>query len=129
MTRRCLLLALLILAAACGSAQVPQENRPRTRSDVLTLEDIQRSELLNMFEVIQRLQPSWLRAPQTRQHNLEVAVFMDGMRVGSVEFLRNIPASQVAEARYLNSRQISTELSSRQAFGVGAAIMLRSHRM
>ena len=38
MTRRRLVLALLVLAAACGSAQVAPENRTRTRSDLLTLE-------------------------------------------------------------------------------------------
>ena len=99
-----------------------------TRADRLTMEEIQRTELLNMYEVIQRLQPSWFIAPQNRGRAMEVAVFVDGARVGSVEFLRNVPASQVAEARYLRGSALTTELSSRQAFNVGAAIMLTSPR-
>jgi hypothetical protein len=129
MKRLVLVLSLLLLAAACGSAQVAPENRTRTRSDRLTQEDILRTELPTMYEVIQRLQPSWLVAPQGRPRAVEVAVFIDGLRAGNVEFLHSIPATQVVEARYLNPRQITTELTSRQAFGVGAAIMLVSHRM
>lgn len=129
MTRRLLVLVLLLAAAACGSAQVAPENRPRARSDRLAQEEIMRTELLNMYEVIQRLQPAWLVPPQTRGRALEVGVFMDGSRVGGVEFLRSIPASQVAEARYLRGSQVMGEISSGQAFNLGAAIMLTSHRM
>ena len=129
MKRRLFSLAVVLLATACGSAQVAPENRTRTRADRLTMEEIQRTELLNMYEVIQRLQPSWLIAPQNRGRAMEVGVFMDGTRVGNVEFLRNIPASQVAEARYLRGSAVTTEISSRQAFNLGAAIMLTSHRM
>lgn len=128
MTRRFFLLSLL-LAAACGSARVDPENRPRTRSDRLTQEEILRTEMTNMYEVILRLQPSWLAVPPAgRGRPVVVGVFMDGLRVGGVEFLRNIPASQVAEARYLNNRQITTELTSRQAFDVASAIMLTTRR-
>ncbi|HEX6370709.1 MAG TPA: hypothetical protein VF006_17435 [Longimicrobium sp.] len=129
MTRRFFLLSLVMMATACGSAQVAPENRPRTRSDRLTQEDIRQTELLTMYEVIQRLQPSWLVVPQGRVRTVEVGVFVDGLRMGNVEFLRNLPASQIREARYLNSRQVSAELTSSQAFNLSAAIMLASQRM
>lgn len=129
MYRRLLILLALVAAAACGTAsQVPPEDRPRTRSDRLTAQEIQRTELTTMFDVIQRLQPGWLRSPRTQGINLDIGVFVDNVRVGGVEFLRQIPASQVTEARYLNSRQITSELTTNQSAGLGGAIMLSTRR-
>lgn len=128
MTRRFFLLSLLLAAVACGSAQVDPENRPRTRSDRVTQAEILRTQLTNMYEVVQRLQPAWLVVPQSRGRAMELGVFVDGVRVGGPEFLRSIPASQVAEARYLEGSELTSALTGSQAFNLGAAIMLSSHR-
>ncbi|HEU0298423.1 MAG TPA: hypothetical protein VFR37_03195 [Longimicrobium sp.] len=129
MYRRLLILMALVAATACGApSEVPPEDRPRTRSDRLTQQEIQRTELTTMFDVIQRLQPSWLRSPRTSGINLDIGVFLDGTRVGGIEFLRQQPASQITEARYLNSRQITAELTGNQSAGLGGAIMLSTRR-
>jgi hypothetical protein len=129
MKRRIVLLALLVVAAACGNAQVAPENRTRTRSDLLTQEEILRTQMNNMYEVVQRLQPAWLTPQRERGVPAPVGVFVDGVLAGSSEFLRQIPASQVHEARFLNNRQIAAELTSRQQAGIGSAIMLTTRRM
>ncbi|HEX2081781.1 MAG TPA: hypothetical protein VHG08_29015 [Longimicrobium sp.] len=129
MYRRLLILLSLVAAAACGApSEVPPEDRPRTRSDRLTQQEIQRTELTTIFDVIQRLQPAWLRSPRTQGINLDIGVFLDGQRVGGVEFLRQYPASQVTEVRYLNSREVNAELTGNQSVGLGAAIMLSTRR-
>jgi predicted small lipoprotein YifL len=129
MLRRLLILLALVASAACGApSEVPPEDRPRTRSDRLTEQEIQRTELTNMFDVIQRLQPGWLRSPRSSGINLDIGVFVDNTRVGGLDFLRQIPASQVTEARYLNSRQITAELTGNQSAGLGGAIMLSTRR-
>ena len=129
MKRRIVYLALLLVVAACGNAQVAPENRTRTRADRLTQEEILRTEMNNMYDVIQRLQPAWLTPQRERGLPAPVGVFVDGTRVGSSEFLRQIPATQVAEARFLNNRGIAAELTTRQQAGIGSAIMLTTRRM
>jgi hypothetical protein len=129
MKRRIVCLALLLAAAACGSSQVPPENRPRTRYDQLTQEDILRTQMNNMYDVIQRLQPTWLTPQRERGVPSPVGVFVDGVLAGNSEFLRQIPATQIQEARFLNNRQISAELTTRQQVGIGSAIMLTTRRM
>lgn len=128
MKRRLMILALLLFACGCGAAQVAAENRTRSRSDRLTLEEIERTGMATMYDVIQRLQPGWLMPQRERGIPAPIGVFVDGVRVGNAEFLRQIPASQVAEARFLSNRDISAELTSRQQAGIGSAIMLTSRR-
>ena len=127
MLRRTFLLTLLLAVAACGSAEVAPENRPRTRSDRLTQDDILQTGMTTMYDVIQRLQPAWLIPQREKGLPAPVGVFMDGTRVGNADFLRQIPATQVVEARFLNNRQIAAELTRRQQEGIASAIMLRSH--
>lgn len=127
MTRRLFILALL-LASACGYSQVEPENRTRTRSDRLTQEEILRTQMTNMYDVIQRLQPGWLTPQRERGLPAPIGVFVDNVRVGNVDFLRQIPATQVAEARFLSNRDIAAELTTRQQAGIASAIMLTSRR-
>ena len=129
MRRRMLTLLVLLAANACGNtSEVPPEDRPRTRSDRLSAQEIQRTELTTMYDVIARLQPAWLRSPRTSGINLDIGVFMDGALVGGLEFLRQIPASQVTEARYLSQREVQAELTRMQSAGLGGAIMLSTRR-
>ncbi|HEX6370708.1 MAG TPA: hypothetical protein VF006_17430 [Longimicrobium sp.] len=124
MTRRLFILSLLLMAGACGSAQVAPENRTRSRSDRLTQEEILRSGMTSMFDVIQRLQPAWLTPQRERGLPAPIGVFVDGVRVGDAAFLRQIPPTQVVEARFLNNREIAAELTTLQQVGIGSAIML-----
>jgi hypothetical protein len=128
MKRPLLVLSLLLLAAACGSAQVMPENRTRTRSDRLTQDEILRTEMTTMYDVVQRLQPAWLTPQRERGLPSPVGVFVDGVRVGDADFLRQIPASQITEARFLSNRDIAAELTMRQQAGIGSAIMLTTQR-
>lgn len=129
MKRRLLVVALLLFAGACGSAQVAPENRTRTRSDKLFQDEIVATGMANMYDVIQRLQPTWLIPQRERGLPAAVGVFVDGSRVGTVEFLRQIPSGTVLEARFLSNREISAELTSRQQAGIASAILLTTRRM
>jgi hypothetical protein len=130
MIRRLFLLSLLLAAAGCASTQTAAPvDRTRTRSDRLLNEEIVRTNLSTMYDVIQRLQPGWLRPQYDRGAPAPIGVFMNGARVGDAQFLRSIPASQVGEARFLSHREISGELTRSQQIGIGSAIMLTSVRM
>lgn len=129
MIRRVFLLSLLLTAVACASNQAVPADRTRTRSDRLTNEEIVRTGMWNMFDVIQRLQPGWLSAQYEGGKSVPIGVFVDGARVGNSDFLRQIPASQIGEARFLTNRDVRAELTYRQHADIGSAIMLTTLRM
>lgn len=120
---RILLLLSLLASAACASAGT-QGGGTRSRNDALTAEDIATAQVTTLYDAISRLQPGWLQAARSG----EVAVFVNGSMVGGVDFLTEIPASQVREVRFLNRSSLRTELSPRQAEGLTGAILVRTAR-
>jgi hypothetical protein len=125
MIRSRTLLLALVLTAACGAAQTGSEDRPRpTSRDLLTAEQVAATGLTSAYDVISRLQPGWLQSAR----GSTVAVFVNGSMVGDVEFLRELPASQVAEARYITYRNLQAELGAAKAYGLNGAIMIRTSR-
>lgn len=96
--------------------------RPSSSSfnpDVLTFEDVDRSTLLDAYALVQQLRPSWLhrRGPiSMRDPNAgQVLVYVDGMRQGRIQELRNIPLSTVRAIRHLDAA------TATQRFGTGHA--------
>ncbi|HEY0019357.1 MAG TPA: hypothetical protein VGC13_23855 [Longimicrobium sp.] len=128
MKNRILVLLLLLAAAACAPSPGGAGGVHPRRSDRLTFEEIQAVGVTNMYDVVQRLQPGWLRQPQAVVGRSLIGVFMDGTRMGEVEFLRQISPSMVGSARYLTGGQIGVELTELQQVGLGGAIMLTSGR-
>jgi hypothetical protein len=126
--RLAVLAAVLACTACAAAAPSPSSDAPRTRRDLITYEQLMRTEESTLYEAIMRLQPGWLQRV-SRHNDSDIGVFVNGARVGSVEFLQQLPASQVQEVRYLNSRQIEAELTSLQSRGLGSAIMITSRRM
>lgn len=128
--RRIALSALVLLASACASAPQGQDPTapPRSRSDAITYDQLAGTQQTTLYDAIQRLQPSWLRPPP-RGFDTEIGVFLNGARVGGVEFLRQFPATQVQEVRYLTARAVEAELTANQSRGLGAAIMITGRRM
>jgi hypothetical protein len=128
---RLALCALVLLASACAPAAAGNSaDTPRTgrvRRDLITREQIIATEQHTLFDAIQRLQPSWL-VPQGTLDTV-IGVFVDGTSVGGIDFLRQYPATQAQEVRFLNNRAIGAELTTRQAAGLGSAIMITSPRM
>jgi hypothetical protein len=101
MRNRVLLIAatILPLAAGCASTAGSSQNR-----DVITAEQIARTQAENAHAAIERLQPQWLtsRGPVSITDNTptEASVFMDGINVGGVEYLKTVNVIDIAELRY-----------------------------
>ena len=54
-----------------------------------------------------------VRAPVTAQGRPTIAIILDGVRQqGSLELLRNFKASDVAELRFINSRDATTRFGT-----------------
>jgi hypothetical protein len=119
---RTLLLALA-LAAACGTAQTGPGVAPHSRS-VLTAEQIAAANVNTAYDALSRLQPGWLQSARSGH----VGIFINGTMAGGVDFLHQLPASQIGEARYVNRGNLRSELSPTQAEGLTGAILIRTSR-
>jgi hypothetical protein len=115
-TRILLTLGLLVIGAACGPANTTVGS-PRTRTNVITLEEIERrGQYSNLYELVQELRPRWLRAqgPDTFMGEQgAVQVRMDGNPLGSVEQLRRISPSGVTSLEWVSPIDASAR------FGMG----------
>lgn len=105
------LLALLLLTfAACGgaaaSAGAGTEDRPRSRADLITLDEMrQRASYSNLYDLVQDLRARWLRSqgPDTfLGAQGQVQVHMDGVRLGGVDVLRRLSPSGVTLIQWMN---------------------------
>ena len=95
--------------------------------NVITRADMAGLERLTALQVVERLHPQWLRArgPDSFEASNEVVVYIDGTRMGGIGELRRLNATEVAEIRYLDSRQATTQFGSGHTSG---AIFLLTHR-
>jgi hypothetical protein len=119
------LLAVLLLATACGApASGPA---PRDRSVIAESELSALPGDLTVYEAVQRLRPFWLSVRATRSFNgadAEVLAYQGDMRLGNVELLKNIRASEVLRLEFLDASQAVARLPGiGQSRPVGAIVV------
>lgn len=107
--------AARVLAAAGMLAGCAASNAQRGTYDrnIITAEQVTAANAQTAFELVQRLRPSWLTARGgARSLNLptNVLVFSDGMRLGGVDALRQIPGESVESVRYMDASEASNQL-------------------
>jgi hypothetical protein len=83
-------------AAAPAAAPAQQQGN----ANLLVLENFDRANE-NAYEAIQRLRPQWLQARAGKTPTITI----DGVNSGSINELKTIQSSRVAEARYLRPEQ------------------------
>ena len=114
-----------VVACASGSggsststqAGAPSSNRTRSNPNVITAEDLAKVDVSDALQAIQRLRPQFLQTRGTTsfQNPSEVVVYVDGSRLGNTSTLRDIPANEVKEIRYLSATEAT------QRYGTGHA--------
>lgn len=122
-----MVLSLTIALAACvsGGAGAGSTRGP---ADRLTPEELQEWASQDLFNIVQRLRPSWMqvRAPVTSQGRPTVSIILDGQRQeGSLELLRNFKGGDVAEVRFLNARDATTRYGTDMV--AGAILIVTKH--
>lgn len=125
------LLAALLLAACAPAGEpstTPSATAPRGRNAPITQEMIANAQDGNLYRIVRRLQPTWLQVPASTTGS-EIGVFLDDRYMGGPDALSSIPATQVAEVRYLNARQVRQDLTEFQSTDLAAAIMVTSLRV
>ncbi len=95
------LLATFLLVAGCA---LPAPSSSTSGRELITAEDIARTSANTAYEVVERLQPQWLisrgNTSLTDPSATIPSVFVSGVQVGDVEYLRGVLAGDVAEMRY-----------------------------
>ena len=114
MSRITIIAAALIGLVGCGphATHVVPQNR-----NLITSDEIARSNATNAMEAVERLRPSFLRTrgAQSMQNTEPPTpiVYVDGMRYGTLQTLSTIPALNIFSIEYMNA------IDASQRFGLG----------
>ena len=103
--RTILAVVSLIVMSACATAG----KAPASQHNVVTAEELQRAGDVNLYEALGQLRPAFLRSrgiiPGATTPAAPIQVYIDGMRMGEPDHLRQIFAKTVAEVRFLEPQQ------------------------
>jgi hypothetical protein len=112
MRRLLLTLVLALLAAAPLAAQDEGKPKVKKHPDLITAAEIaERADLQNVYEAVNRLRPIWLRvrsAGSPDRGPAPIVVYVDGVRMGDLSALQQMPASYVVEIRHLSGNDATT---------------------
>jgi len=132
-------LSMLIIAGACASGggtaskTVYSPVVKRGGPHLITEQEITQSgkSYSTAYELVESLRPTMMRSrASTMTYNtpsgtttndassISVIAFVDDVRIGGVEALRQVPASQVREIRYINGRDATTKWGTGYTSGV-----------
>jgi hypothetical protein len=104
MSSRGLVLALAMVVSACSTmGTVPVMQVARRSANITDLE-LADAGALDLYSVVQKLRPNWLRMRQmpTQQHRNQIMVYYGMTRMGGPEVLHNIAPGDVARITYLS---------------------------
>jgi hypothetical protein len=114
-----LFLAVALLLPATVYAQDSAKAKPKIKRnpDVISMQEIEAStDAHDAYELVKRLRPLWLTMRGVGSINLpvaELAVYVNGVRLGGPDALRDIPRTDIAEMRFLRGTDAT------QRFGTG----------
>ncbi|HEX2208714.1 MAG TPA: hypothetical protein VHG93_13635 [Longimicrobium sp.] len=106
--RSTLFAAALALLAACNTAGM-NWTEPRTAgpfNSVITQEEIMATGATNLYDVVLRLRPGWLRGRGVQNFGGRtgmILVYQDHVRMGEVSALRDMPPNYVVTVRFLDA--------------------------
>jgi hypothetical protein len=110
-------LLTILLMTACAAA-----GPRRGSSNVLTREEISRSNGATAFEVVQELRPHYLRArgPSSGMNPAPAypTVYLNDFRAGGLEALRSIRIVEIEEIRYISAADATTRWGTGHTAGV-----------
>ena len=129
------LFPLLAAVPACGgtSGSNPAPQRDPRLLTYIEVQEGMSQNVMNLYDLISTRKSSWLRPTMSRAPTgtapsgggREVAVWMDGVRLGGPEQLRTVALSVVVEARYLTPSEAQAALGLNN---LGGAIQITTRR-
>lgn len=122
------LASVILLLAATGCASTGStEDGPSERRDVITRQEMVEADVSNLYDVVQRLRPEWLRRQQRSfSRDTRIVVVENNSVLGDAEMLRQISPDGVRELRFMDGdTAAATLVGARQGFVEGAIIIER----
>ncbi len=104
-----------VLAGACATSGTGDGTSSRGSRGDITAEDLTAETFQNCFQAVQRLRPIWL---QRRGGQPLPSVFQDGVQLGDVTRLRDVPVQGVARIRFISSADATTRFGTGFSGGV-----------
>lgn len=100
----------------------------RTDRQLLTREEMRKTEFTNLYDVIRALRGNWLRvrAAESFGKSSEMQVYLDMQRIGTVDELRNISPMNILTVRYFDPIQASARWG--MDHGAGALLVTTAKR-
>lgn len=127
-----LIRTVIFLGFACilGACASSGSKSVRSRSDILTREEIMSVEVGNLYEAVQRLRPRWLnvRSAGVGAPFTTIMVYQDQARLGDLEILRQIPPDGVESLRYLDRSTAQMSLPGNWTQGMVGAIVITTRK-
>lgn len=116
----------LVLSAGCfhqSSAAAPAT----TDHSVITRDEIAANHFVTAYDVVEGTHQSWFqtRGPDSFASPTQVIVYLDGVRLGGIAALRNIPAGDVAYIRHYNG----IDATARWGLDHGAGVIFVATRL
>lgn len=114
--------AALVAVAGCGAPKTGK-TPPRVRN-MITADEIASVNAANAYEVIKRLQPSFLKTRGVMTHGMTAPtpiVIVDGAPYGELSALYNVSASTIESIQYLDALE-ATQRFGREG-GAGAILI------
>jgi hypothetical protein len=124
------LACVLVLAATAACASNGSGGAgERRRSSELTQDEIRGSHANTVHELVQALRPGWLRVRGTTslQEQGAVVVYINNVRSGTPEVLRQVRPDAVESIRYLDELQASSRYGTGHAHGVIEVTLIAGH--
>lgn len=120
-------LFVLVLAAGCASAG-GRESGVRTDVNRLTQEQLREASETNVYDIIQRLRPNWLRTRADRSFGMTtgIVVYQNQTLLGNLDSLRQISPEMIISIRYLDGVTASNTLPGLGSSHVDGAIVLET---
>lgn len=131
MARLSVLIPFAVVAslAACAPAATSRAANPRS-SDQITSAEIAASSATNVYALIERLRPNWLRAPgigsigggaQSRM----ILVYLDAQQY-DLQSLRTLSVNGVRSLQWLDATRAATVVNPPPSGPIAGAIMIRT---
>jgi len=115
----CSLPVTLLSTSACASMHRSDDSSDR---NIITADEIQAANVSTAYDVISKLHANYLasRGPNSilLKQLKEPTVYVDNVEYGSIASLRNIPAQNCAEIRFIEGWDAMTKYGSDHVAGV-----------
>jgi hypothetical protein len=105
-----ILLAIFLYGCASSGSGGDRERRDR---NLISETEIESVNATNMYDVIDRLRPGWLRARapvRSLVGETDIVVFQDHVQLGSLDVLRQISPNMIKSAQFLDASTAQSTL-------------------